>query len=342
MIGMKSIENKSNKTIISSKIDSLAITFALIILLIFLFTPSSVWAKKKKEAEKSSSTKIKLTITSDPLGATVAVDRAIQGNTPLTLELTPGEHIVRVSLDENWIPFIDTRNFEQDYELKVTLKRTNEYSYQLGKEAFAQGDYTGSREYLKESLNTQGKIQPDALFFLGVMDYKEKKFEDMEKNLRNYIQQNPPSGDFVKSYPELSSSSPNWAVFVSHFLIGGYYQEGYKWGEAATMYKLSIPSYKDFIDKEMKVSYDNIKILRDKVNKNPGDIKSLFQLGYLYEMKGMLFQSMMSYRDGAVCFYSQSAEFETDFQPLAGSLFIRTKEQNPPPQNKNNDENTDE
>jgi hypothetical protein len=281
---------------------------ALAVLFVALTGPA--WAKKKKTPAPSPSPPpdtVTLTVKSTPPGATVVINRVIRGQTPITLSLEKGKHLIRVSLDDNYIPFIEEKELDRSYDLEVILKPSNEFSYARGKEAFEKGDYAAARDNFTQA-GAVGKVIPESYLYLGILDAKKGDEEGMHKNLKAYIGLNPPGGDFYRAYPQVHGDVQNYGVLAAHYLLGGYYARRYDWGASTTAYKLAIPERSRFISPALKATYDNIRTLRNRVNKDPADYAAQIQIGYLYEMKGMLFQASMAYRDGAAALYRQSPQ----------------------------------
>ncbi|MFP4496757.1 MAG: tetratricopeptide repeat protein [Vulcanimicrobiota bacterium] len=257
---------------------------------------------------------VKLNVTSTPSNATLVVDRVIRGITPIIIEVERGEHLIRVSVDENWQPFIVNKVIDKDYNLDVKLIPKSSYSYEKGKEAFNKGDYATARENFENSVKVESKITPEAYFFLGILDKKKDDFIGMEKHLKEYIDLNPPHGEFIRTVPSIYPEPVNYGVLIAHYLLGDYYKENYNWAQAATTYKLAIPNREAYINKDLKPTFDNIRKYRDITKKNPENYKSLVQLAYLYELKGMLFQSMMAYRDSVNLIFNQAPDFEQELK----------------------------
>lgn len=276
----------------------------VILLLLVLIIAGPGYAKKKNQQPET----VTLTVKSKPSGATVVVNRVIRGQTPITLKLEKGRHLIRVSLNENWKPYIEEKTLDKSYELNVRLTPINEFSYNKGVKAFRRGDYPAARQHLTDAVKG-GKVVPEAYFFLALLDEKKNDPAAMADKLLKLIKLNPPKGDYYKVYPEIHEQPHNYLVLLSHFKLGEYYRGKYQWGEAATAYKLSIPDRDRFIDSSVDATFANIRRYRKKLAENPNAPATLIQLAYLYELKGMLFQSMMAYRDGASTLFKSSPDF---------------------------------
>lgn len=262
---------------------------------------------------------ITLSVTSEPVGATVVVDRIIQGVTPINIKMDKGKHLIRLAINQNWHPFIEEREINEDTAMNVVLVPVTHYSYQEGKLAYNAGKWQAAKVHFMKSISPdRGKIMPEAYFYLGLLARRDADYADMEKNLKEFINYNPTSGDFSDVYPKINEARLNYGVQVSYYLLGEYYQENNKWSEAATAFKLSIPEYKTFLDPKITPSYQNINKYRAITRKNPNDCKSLVQLGYLYEMKGKLFEAMLSYRDAAKALFNRSGDFMGKYGKVLG------------------------
>lgn len=288
-----------------------SILFSFILLIVFSVLCST--AAVQGEEQISEADIITIKVVSDPAGASVVVNRVIRGKTPIDLRLEKGKHLIRVSMDQKWQPFIEEREFTKDETLEVKLTPISSFSFERGKTAFEQGKFQEARTQLMQAVSSEGRVIPEGFFYLALIERKNNNNKTMEEYFKKYINYNPPSGPLVKLYPDISTTAVNYGVQISHYLLGDLYRESYKWSEAATAYKLSIPQYNSYLDKSVKPEFAVIRQLRDKANKTPDDYRTLIQLGYLYELKGMLFQSAMAYRDGAKALYSQSIEFMKDY-----------------------------
>ncbi len=260
-----------------------------------------------KESQKEDYVTLK--ISSVPTSATVAIDHVIRGNTPLEVEVTKGEHLLRISIDANWKPYIKEINVKEDMEISVKLTPASQFLYKKAKKLFYEGDYPKAKRLFEKSLKSTGKIVPEAYFYMGIIDYKSGNWNSMEKNLKKYIELNPPEGEFVMNIPDIYEEAINYAYFVSYYLLGEYYKKSYRWGESATAFKLAIPHRSRFIDKNIEATYYNIRKLRKKLKKDPQNYSLAIQLAYLFELKGNLFQAMMNYRQGAKELFFQSPTF---------------------------------
>ena len=294
----------------------------VIISLICLFI-LNISGKALAQTEAGSSagqdTMITLSVTSEPTGATVVVDRVIQGVTPINVKMDKGKHLIRLAINQNWHPFIEEREINEDTTMNVVLVPVTHYSYQEGKLAYNAAKWKAAKAHFMKAVSpTRGKIMPEAYFYLGLLARRDRDYADMEKNLKEFINYNPTSGDFSDVYPKINEARLNYGVQVSYYLLGEYYQDSYKWAEAATEYKLSIPEYKTFLNPKIAPSYENISKYRAITRKNPKDYKSLVQLGYLYEMKGKLFEAMLSYREAVKALFNRSGDFMGKYGKILG------------------------
>jgi tetratricopeptide (TPR) repeat protein len=237
--------------------------------------------------------------------------------TPITITMEKGRHLIRVSMGENWMPYIEEKEIDRDYDLEVKLQPRNEFSYEKGKEAFQKEDNAAARHHFKDA-TSGGKVVAEGFFYLALLDDKKQDATAAIENLKTYINLNPPHGDFVMTLPVSNPKEQNYGVLFSQYLLGEYYRKAYNWGSAATAFKLAIPEKERFTKSDTEATQANINALRARVKKNPEDYAALIQLGYLYELKGTLFQSMMSYRDGAIALFKQSTEFMNTLGRLGG------------------------
>jgi len=288
------------------------IPLLFILILAFVYscsTSTALYAKEKVKKRSGIEDTVILTVKSKPPGATVIVDRVIRGVTPIKISLHKGKHLVRVAIDQNWRPHIEQVDIVKDTSLDIELYPATHFSYERGKKAYESANFDAAREHFTQVVSGSGKVIPDAYFYLALLARRKSDYNAMEKYLKKFVDNNPQSGDFVAAYPLLYKDQLNYGVKATYYLLGEIYQNNYKWGSAATAYKLSIPDYRRFLDPKLKPTYQNIKKLRKLTNKDPGDFRSHIRLGYLYEMKGNLFQSMLAYRDGVQSFFKKSPDF---------------------------------
>ena len=281
----------------------------LVVCLISLNILNPVLAQDTETPDVTTET-YTLSIKSEPTGATVVVDHSIKGVTPIDVKVTKGKHLVRIAVNQNWHPYIKNVEVNGDGELNVKLTPVTQFSYKEGKKSFNSKNWQAAKEHFTNAVDPKrGKVTPEAYFYLALLDRRKADYTDMEKNLKEFINYNPTAGDFSDVYPRISEARLNYAVQVSYFLLGQIYQDRYKWAEAATVYKLSIPDHRNFINRKIKPSYKEIQKYRAITKKEPDNYRALIQLGFLYEMKGKLFQAMLTYRDASKTLYKKSPAF---------------------------------
>src|SRR5271170_5481586 len=102
------------------------------ILLIVVLLAVPTWAQDVSPMQRPL-----LEIESTPAGALIVIDHSIVGQTPATLEVSPGEHLLRVSLDESYFPYEETIKVEAGSRTKVeaVLHRSAAGLYKEGLDA---------------------------------------------------------------------------------------------------------------------------------------------------------------------------------------------------------------
>jgi tetratricopeptide (TPR) repeat protein len=253
---------------------------------------------------------VKVHIISEPEGAIVAVNRQIRGVTPITLELNKGKNLVRVSMDENWQPYVEERELTDDQTIHVTLVPRVSFLYRQARKEFEAGAYEAAGYNFKRVISgTPELIIPESFFYVAMLDRMNRNNSGYEENLRKYIEMNPPRGEFIVKHPAIHPESRNYAVHISHFLLGNIYRERSEYGLATTAYKLAIPERMRFIDRSIESTFANIEKFKKLVEENSQDYAAKIQLAYLYELKGMLKESMQCYKEGAYELFHQSPDF---------------------------------
>lgn len=162
--------------------------FWLIKVLLFLFI-------FKLTHSNEEDLKARLVITSNPSGAAVFINNIFRGNTPLDIEIPPGQHRIRIAIDENYVPeYITLVAFAKNkYQYNVDLKLNSRGAYKIARNYHNQGDLQKAKYYYLLSTQSYGKTITEAYYYAGYIDFLLKNFEEAEKNLLNYISYNSKS-----------------------------------------------------------------------------------------------------------------------------------------------------
>ncbi|MHB2016349.1 MAG: PEGA domain-containing protein [Candidatus Xenobia bacterium] len=239
------------------------------ILLLALWLPA--WGQEERQTGW-------LRVQCDQGGALVFVDRTLVGNAPIEVEEPAGEHLVRISIDENWFPYEKTVTIKPGERVTVTarLRRSSAAAYRAGLDAFNGGHWEDAWRDFRESLSSPGKTNPDAWFYLGMIEEQAQQNPDA---LRDYSQ----FAQFRNDYP---------AVF---YHLGKVRQALGQDGPAATAYKLALlhvePSDQALLQSAPPPTSENIAQLR-----RSGETSAQVQLAYLLELKGNLAEARDLYR----------------------------------------------
>ncbi|MFN3994999.1 MAG: PEGA domain-containing protein [bacterium] len=162
--------------------------FWLIKILVLLFVFKLIYSNEEKLTSR-------LKITSTPSAAAVFINNVFKGNTPLDIEIPPGQHRIRIAIDDNYVPeYITLIAFAKNtYEYNINLKLNTRGSYRAATRYYIEGDLQKAKYYYLLSTKSYGKTIPEAYYYAGYIDFLLKNFEESEKNLLNYISYNSKS-----------------------------------------------------------------------------------------------------------------------------------------------------
>lgn len=248
--------------------------------IIFLLMMKKIFATEEKLTAR-------LVIVSEPLNAAVFINNVFKGNTPLDIEISPGQHKIRIALDDNYVPeYITLIAFAKNkYEYNIKLSLTSKGAYKAARYYHNLGDLEKAKYYYVLSTKSYGKTVPEAYYYLGYINFLLKNFEESEKNLINYISYN-------------SSSVSTW------FLLGEI-------RNTIDKKNLAIASYKECL----KILYpktesilSSVPITQAELDKLKKDVliyptlDNYIKIARIYEQKGDFENSIYYYRK-AVFFF---------------------------------------
>jgi TolA-binding protein len=248
--------------------------------------------------------KATLVINTIPNSCSVYVDNVFIGNTPLRKEISPGQHLIRVSYDDNYVSeFIKLIAFaKHTYKYDIKLKYTSIGAYRKAQEYLNQENYLYSREFFLLSTKSYGKLIPEAYFYAGYISFILKEFDKAEKYLLEYISYN-------------SSSLSSW------FMLGESRNTLSKISLAIACYKEALkiiyPKTTTILNSTY-ATYEEQKKLENQIIKNP-TLENYVKLARIYELKGDLKSSLYYYRKAVMLFnidisnpYIRKSELENE------------------------------
>ncbi|MEN3014456.1 MAG: PEGA domain-containing protein [bacterium] len=236
--------------------------------------------------------KARLVIITTPSPAAVYINNVYKGNTPLDIKIDPGQHKIRIAIDENYVPeFISLVAFAKNkYEYNVTLKLTSKGAYTAAQYYHQKGDLQRARDYYLTSTQSYGKLIPEAYFHAGYIDFILKNFEKAEESLLNYISYNP-------------RSISTW------YILGEIRNTLNKKNSSIASYKECLkviyPKTQDILN-STKVTNEELQRLRKEIVKHP-TLDNHIRLARIYEQKGDLDNAIYYYRK-AVFFFDIDIE----------------------------------
>ncbi|MCS7164908.1 MAG: PEGA domain-containing protein [Candidatus Calescibacterium sp.] len=252
-----------------------------LLLIIFLMVSIFVLAKEEKDL------RARLVIVSDPSPAAVYINNVFVGNTPLDIEISPGQHRIRIAIDENYVPeYITLVAFAKNkYEYKVNMNLTSQGAYRAAEHYHKLGDLQKARDYYILSTTSFGKTIPEAYFYAGYIDFLFKNFEKAEENLLSYISYN-------------SKSASTW------YVLGETRNTLGKKNLAIACYKECLkvlyPKTQNLLN-SVKVSSEELEKLKKEIINYP-TLDNYIRLARIYEQKGDLENSIYYYRKAIFLF----------------------------------------
>jgi len=274
------------------KINQFFIFLFLVFVFSVLFYFKIVFSDQKEPSEgnndySGNNLKAILIINTVPINCSVYVDNVFIGNTPLRKEISPGQHLIRVSYDDNYVSeFIKIIAFaKHTYKYDIKLKYTSIGAYRKGRQYLKQENYLYSREFFLLSTKSYGKLIPEAYFYAGYISFILKEFDKAEKYLLEYISYN-------------SSSLSSW------FMLGESRNTLSKISLAIACYKEALkviyPKTTTILNSTY-ATYEEQKRLENQIIKNP-TLENYIKLARIYELKGDLKSSLYYYRKAVMLF----------------------------------------
>ncbi len=239
-----------------------------------------------------SDLKARLVIFSDPTNASVYINNVYRGNTPLDMQIDPGQHRIRIAIDENYVPeFITLVAFAKNkYEHNIKLNLTSKGAYKAARFYHQSGDLQKAKYYYVLSTKSFGKTIPQAYYYAGYIDFLLKDFENSEKNLIDYVSYDPRS-------------------FQTWYLLGEVRNTLNKKNLAIASYKeclkILYPKTTDIFN-SVKISQNELERLRKEILVYP-TLDNYIRIARIYEQKGDLENSIYFYRK-AIFFFDIDLE----------------------------------
>lgn len=223
----------------------------------------------------------KLVIFSDPSPAAVYINNVYKGNTPLNLDIPPGQHRIRVAIDENYVPeYITLVAFAKNkYEYNIKLNLTSKGAFNAAKYYQSIGELEKAKDYYLLSTKSYGKPIPEAFYWAGYIAFILQRFSEAEEILLNYISYN-------------SKSTSTW------YMLGEIRNTINKKNLAIASYKeclkILYPKTQDILN-STKISNEELEKLKKLILNYP-TLDNYLRIARIYEQKGDLENSIYYYR----------------------------------------------
>ncbi|HEY4002276.1 MAG TPA: PEGA domain-containing protein [Candidatus Xenobia bacterium] len=238
------------------------------VLLALLLLNTAAWAQYAGQ----------LRVESAQPGAVVYIDRRVAGAAPITVQVAPGPHLVRVSIDQDWFPFEDTIDVRPGEVVSVNanLHRSAWSFFKEGLADFQAGHVAEAGQAFHDSLDSPGKQNPANWFYLGRIEEQAGRSQAAADDYAHYL-----------NYHDES--------VAAHYHLGRMEEALGETGRAATSYKLGLFRTDHRLEADTRAAppptAHNIKTLE-----NDTDPDHQTQLAYLYELKGDLEDARRLYR----------------------------------------------
>ena len=214
----------------------------------------------------------------------IYVDHQMLGKAPLDVLVPPGEHEVRVSLDDRFIPFVQTVQVAvgEVRAVEVVLQMTSPALYDAAMKAFVAGETAQAEALLSRATQAPGKKAAEIPFYLGLLAERRGDLPAAEKHLVAYL--------------GVKDSSP-----VAHFRLGAIRQLLGQDALAATGYKNALLRMVSGASAIMACAggptFDNIaRLQREAESTSPSRLATRMQLAWLCEQKGAIVEARDLYR----------------------------------------------
>ncbi|MBM3465075.1 MAG: PEGA domain-containing protein, partial [Armatimonadetes bacterium] len=202
---------------------------------------------------------------------------------PLSVFIPAGHHEIRVSKDDNYVPFEQTITAAPGTTITIqaTLTRTAASLYKDGVAAFRAGNYAESEALLTHASLAHGKRPHEIAFYLGLIAQHSGHHANAEKQMVAFLAVQPGSAS-------------------GQYHLGVLRQAAGQDALAATAYKNALialaPVASGIIGSAGPPTHDNIARQQQEA-RQPGNYADRIQLAYLLELKGSVHQARDLYRD---------------------------------------------
>jgi len=247
-------------------------------LFLFVFLISFLVLSEEDKNEKLTA---KLVIVTDPSPADVYINNVFKGSTPLSIEIPPGQHRIRISIDENYVPeYITLVAFAKNkYEYNIKLNLTSKGAYKAAQYYYNNNNLEKAKYYFILSTESFGKLIPEAYFYIGYISFLLKQFEDAQTYLLKYISYNSKSISTWFLLGEIRNTLGNKNLAIAS------YKE---------CLKIIYPKTQDILN-STKISNQELKKLREEIIHKP-TLDNYIKIARIYEQKGDLDSSIYYYR----------------------------------------------
>jgi tetratricopeptide (TPR) repeat protein len=257
----------------------------------------------------------RLVVTCHQPDANVFIDHVLIGKAPLRAAVTPGPHNVRVSIDENWMPFEQTVTATAGSEQTVDadLTRTSISLFHEALERWQQGDAAGAAPLFEQAAEAPGKRPAEIPFYQGLVAEKQGDVRAAERDFLNYV--------------SINDRSP-----AGHYHLAMAREANREDALAATSYKTAILRLVANAERILSGAGDPSAANQNRLQQmaSRGDnLAAGLQLGYVLELRGLIDEARDQYRrvfEG----FAHRAGYDVN-QPAAPALPVTLQVPSPEP-----------
>lgn len=214
----------------------------------------------------------------------IYVDHQMLGKAPLNVLVPPGEHEVRISIDDRYVPYVQVVKVAEGeaLALDIVLQMTSPALYDDAMKAFVAGDAAQAEALLAQAAQAPGKRAAEIPFYLGLLAERRGDLPVAEKHLVAYL--------------GVKDSSP-----VAHYRLGAVRQALGQDALAATGYKNAllrmVSGAGAIVACAGQPTFDNIaRLQREAESASPSRLATRMQLAWLCEQKGAIVEARDLYR----------------------------------------------
>jgi len=147
--------------------------------------PSENRATPTPQAHKPAAGSVEFMVTSSPPGALVWIDMALVGHTPATLRVSPGEHDLRLTTNEKWMPF--HARIKAPGEINATMEPSPYGLLGDAETAYKSGKKQEAAALLERAAQAPGKRPIEIEFYRGLVALDAGRAADAEKHFVAFV-----------------------------------------------------------------------------------------------------------------------------------------------------------